>query len=377
MANVAIQSVVKRYGNFVIMPNLSLDVDDGEFCVLVGPSGCGKSTLLRMIAGLESISSGTVSIDGQVVNDRLPSDRDIAMVFQDYALYPHMNVKNNLSFAMRMRGDAAAEIEKRVSYAAKVLQIESLLERKPKALSGGQRQRVAMGRAIVREPKVFLFDEPLSNLDAKLRAEMRAEIKRLHQRLSATMIYVTHDQVEAMTLADKIVVLRSGVIEQVGTPAELYRYPATTFVAGFIGSPAMNLIPGKLAANVDGAALPVVLPDGSRSPLPGIPRRGPKAEKGQPETEVLVGLRPEDLELVSADASGIWIKGWVDVVEPLGAEAVVLLKTGATLADATVPLTVRCPNDTAFKPGELIGVRIDPSKCALFDAADGQAIGYA
>ncbi|RDJ26691.1 sn-glycerol-3-phosphate ABC transporter ATP-binding protein UgpC [Bosea caraganae] len=375
MANVAINSVVKRYGSHVILPNLSLDIEDGEFCVLVGPSGCGKSTLLRMIAGLESISDGTVSIDGHVVNDRLPSDRDIAMVFQDYALYPHMNVKNNLSFAMRMRGDPAAEIEKRVSYAAKVLQIEPLLERKPKALSGGQRQRVAMGRAIVREPKVFLFDEPLSNLDAKLRVEMRAEIKRLHQRLSATMIYVTHDQVEAMTLADKIVVLRAGHIEQLGTPAELYRYPATTFVASFIGSPAMNLIPARLAQAIVG--LKAILPDGSQSALPVLARPGVKAEQAKAGTDVLVGLRPEDLELVAADAPDIWMTGWVDVVEPLGAEALVLVKTGPEQAQATIPLTVRSPNDCGFRPGERVGLRIDASKCALFDAGDGQAIGYA
>jgi ABC-type sugar transport system ATPase subunit len=231
-----------------------------------------------------------------------------------------------------------------------------------------------MGRAIVREPKVFLFDEPLSNLDAKLRVEMRAEIKRLHQRLSATMIYVTHDQVEAMTLADKIVVLRSGHIEQVGTPAELYRYPATTFVASFIGSPAMNLIPGTLAAAEGG--LRVALPDGSQSTLPAFVRPGVKAGQAEPGTDIYVGLRPEDMELVSADAPGIWMTGWVDVVEPLGAEALVLVKTGAVQAQATMPLTVRCPNDCSFKIGERVGVRIDATKCALFDAADGQAIGY-
>jgi multiple sugar transport system ATP-binding protein len=375
MADVSIKSVVKRFGSLVIMPDLSLDIKDGEFCVLVGPSGCGKSTLLRMIAGLESISDGTVSIGGQVVNNRLPSDRDIAMVFQDYALYPHMSVRHNLSFAMRMRGESKAEIEKRVNYAAKVLQIEPLLERKPKALSGGQRQRVAMGRAMVREPKVFLFDEPLSNLDAKLRVEMRAEIKRLHRRLSVTMIYVTHDQVEAMTLADRIVVLRTGHIEQVGTPGELYRYPATTFVASFIGSPAMNLIPGKLA-EADGR-LVVGLPDGNQSTMPILARRGVRADQARPGTEVLIGLRPEDMELVAADAPGVWMRGWVDVVEPLGAEALVLVRTGPSQAQAAVLLTVRCPNDCAYKPGDFVGVAIDSSRCAVFDAANGQAVGYA
>src|ERR1700729_94432 len=242
MAEVALRNVIKRYDDVEAVRSISLDIPDNEFVVLVGPSGCGKSTTLRMIAGLEEVTSGDISIGGEVVNDRPPKDRDIAMVFQNYALYPHMSVFENMSFGLKLRKFPKEEIRKRVDHAARILDITELLDRKPKALSGGQRQRVAMGRAIVRNPKVFLFDEPLSNLDAKLRVQMRTEIKRVHQKVKTTTVYVTHDQVEAMTLADRVVVMNAGLIEQVGTPNDLYHSPATKFVAGFIGSPAMNFI---------------------------------------------------------------------------------------------------------------------------------------
>src|SRR5687767_918095 len=248
MAQVSIRGARKSYGNVEVIHGVDLDVTDGEFVVLVGPSGCGKSTLLRMIAGLETITGGTVSIAGKVVNEVEPADRDIAMVFQNYALYPHMSVYDNMAYGLRNRGVAKPDIERRVAEAAKLLAIDTFLKRKPRELSGGQRQRVAMGRAIVREPQAFLFDEPLSNLDAKLRVQMRAEIRRLHNRLKATSIFVTHDQIEAMTMADTIVVMNQGRVEQVGAPGEVYRFPATRFVATFIGSPAMNLLPGRVTS---------------------------------------------------------------------------------------------------------------------------------
>ena len=257
MAEVALRNVVKRYDDVVAVSNISLDIPNHEFVVLVGPSGCGKSTTLRMIAGLEEISSGEISIGGEVVNDLPPKDRDIAMVFQNYALYPHMTVAENMSFGLKLRKFPKAEIKQRVNNAARILDITELLARRPKQLSGGQRQRVAMGRAIVRNPKVFLFDEPLSNLDAKLRVQMRTEIKRVHQKVKTTTVYVTHDQVEAMTLADRVVVMHHGKIEQIGTPNELYHHPKTRFVAGFIGSPAMNFIPAKLEMNGSGLTLRV------------------------------------------------------------------------------------------------------------------------
>src|SRR5580692_4372549 len=255
MAEVALRSLVKRYDNVEAVRSIDLDIPNNEFVVLVGPSGCGKSTTLRMIAGLEEITSGEIFIGGEVVNDLPPKDRDIAMVFQDYALYPHMTAYENMSFGLRLRKFSKAEIRQRVEHAARILDITELLDRRPKALSGGQRQRVAMGRAIVRNPKVFLFDEPLSNLDAKLRVQMRTEIKRVHQKVKTTTVYVTHDQVEAMTLADRVVVMNDGRIEQVGRPHDLYHMPKTRFVAGFIGSPAMNLLPGRLEQNGDGLLL--------------------------------------------------------------------------------------------------------------------------
>src|SRR5712672_2554369 len=266
MADVALRSVVKRFDDVEAVRSIDLDIPNNEFVVLVGPSGCGKSTTLRMIAGLEEVTSGDILIDGELVNDLPPKDRDIAMVFQNYALYPHMTAYENMSFGLRLRKTAKAEIRQRVEHAARILAITDLLDRRPKALSGGQRQRVAMGRAIVRNPKVFLFDEPLSNLDAKLRVQMRTEIKRIHQKVKTTTVYVTHDQVEAMTLADRVVVMHSGKIEQIGTPNDLYHHPKTRFVAGFIGSPAMNLVSARL--ETDGSGLSVRLSDTLTFPVP-------------------------------------------------------------------------------------------------------------
>ena len=307
MTRVQIRQAGKTFGALDVLKSVSVDIDDGQFVVLVGPSGCGKSTLLRMIAGLEPISFGEIDIGGRVVNDLPPKDRDIAMVFQSYALYPHMTVAQNMGFALKLKGTPSDEIKAKVDRAAEILSLSALLDRLPKQLSGGQRQRVAMGRAIVRDPEVFLFDEPLSNLDAKLRVQMRAEIKELHQRLKTTTIYVTHDQVEAMTMADKIVVMRDGSIEQVGDPLELYDRPCNTFVAGFIGSPSMNFIQGEMTTagftTSDGIVLPT-LPN------------APSAAK-------IYGIRPEHFHL---DENGISIE--VAVTEPTGAETMVLGRLG-------------------------------------------------
>src|SRR3954469_12215416 len=290
MADVALRSVVKRFDDVEAVRSIDLDIPNNEFVVLVGPSGCGKSTTLRMIAGLEEITSGNILIDGEVVNDLPPKDRDIAMVFQNYALYPHMTAFENMSFGLKLRKFPKAEIKARVENAARILDITELLERKPRALSGGQRQRVAMGRAIVRNPKVFLFDEPLSNLDAKLRVQMRTEIKRVHQKVMTTTVYVTHDQVEAMTLADRVVVMNGGRIDQIGTPHELYHTPRTKFVAGFIGSPAMNFIPCRLEENA--GALSARLSDtlALRIPEERTARYRPHAGK-----QLILGLRPEHI----------------------------------------------------------------------------------
>jgi multiple sugar transport system ATP-binding protein len=306
MAQVVIKDTYKRYGSVQVLHDINIDIEDGEFIVLVGPSGCGKSTLLRMVAGLEPITAGTVEIGDRVVNDLEPKERDIAMVFQSYALYPHMTVEQNMGFALKLAGVSKTETAERVGRAAAILGLDALLQRQPKQLSGGQRQRVAMGRAIVRNPQVFLFDEPLSNLDAKLRVQMRAEIKELHQRLKTTTIYVTHDQVEAMTMADRIVVMKDGVIEQMGAPLDLYDAPETTFVAGFIGSPSMNFIKGR--ATPDG----FLTADGSMLPLP----------PGRDGVE-LYGLRPEHITI---DAKGV--PAQVVVVEPMGSETQVLFRLG-------------------------------------------------
>ena len=315
MANLSIQNVHKTYDKLEVIHGLNLDIAHNEFVVLVGPSGCGKSTMLRMIAGLEDITAGEILIGGRVVNNVEPKNRNIAMVFQNYALYPHMSVFRNISFGLRAARLPKDQVEQRVQEAARVLGLEDLLERKPAQLSGGQRQRVAMGRAIVRDPEVFLFDEPLSNLDAKLRHQMRTEIKRLHQRVQTTIVYVTHDQVEAMTLADRIVIMRDGYIQQVGAPRDVYHYPANTFVAGFIGSPAMNMLRGT-TETVDGQ-LHVRLDNGLAVPL-----TTQQASRLAPRRPVVLGIRPEDVTLAngSTSASSWTVQGRIDVVEPLGSE---------------------------------------------------------
>jgi len=316
MARVDLKNVVKRFGKVEVVHGIDLEINDVEFVVLVGPSGCGKSTTLRMVAGLEEISDGEIYIDDQRVNDVAPKDRGVAMVFQNYALYPHMNVYNNMAFGLKLQKTPKPEIEERVQRAAGTLGLTEYLKRKPHELSGGQRQRVAMGRAIVRNPKVFLFDEPLSNLDAKLRTQMRIEIKLLHQKVQNTIIYVTHDQVEAMTLADRIVVMRDGYIEQVGAPLDIFENPVNTFVAGFIGSPPMNLVPARLEAAA--AGLVMIFEGGLRVPVP--TRRDAKLQAGM---DVIMGLRTEDLTIDNGDTHlpEEWkTEGLVEVVEPLGSE---------------------------------------------------------
>ncbi len=331
MANVTLQNVYKIYKgdkgkDVTAVEDFNLEVRDREFIVFVGPSGCGKSTTLRMIAGLEEISKGEVAIDGKVVNDIPPKDRDIAMVFQNYALYPHMSVYENLAFGLKLRKYPKEEIDKRVQDAASILGLDSYLERKPKKLSGGQRQRVAVGRAIVRQPKVFLFDEPLSNLDAKMRVQMRTELIKLHQRLQATMIYVTHDQVEAMTMGDRIVVMKDGVIQQVDAPMRLYKEPANLFVAGFLGSPPMNLVQGSIRTSGDNISFKEI--DGGTIELSFNHRPELRAYSGK---DVVLGIRAEDVELVQGveRPSGGRFQGVVDVIEPMGAETYFYVQTGA------------------------------------------------
>jgi ABC-type sugar transport system ATPase subunit len=345
VATVELRDVRKRFGDVQVVHGVDLAIADGEFVVLVGPSGCGKSTLLRIVAGLEDASEGQVLIDGALVNEREPKDRDVAMVFQDYALYPHMSVAQNMGFSLRWRGVDKAEIARRVQQAAQVLDIAHLLERRPRELSGGQRQRVAMGRAIVRDPKVFLFDEPLSNLDAKLRVQMRTEIKRLRDRLRATTIYVTHDQVEAMTLADRIVVMQGGLVQQIGTPEEIYDRPATTFVASFMGAPAMNLLPGWVEA---GRA---VLPDGTALALDRAAAEGP----------AVIGIRPERLIwLPPGSAAPMAIEGRAAVVEPLGSETLV------TLDIAGSELHARVPSRSVRRAGETVRLALEAEEIHLF-----------
>ncbi|MDH3663548.1 MAG: sn-glycerol-3-phosphate ABC transporter ATP-binding protein UgpC [Alphaproteobacteria bacterium] len=325
MADVSIRKVVKRYGKTEVIHGLDLEIPHNEFLVMVGPSGCGKSTMLRMIAGLEDISAGEIWIDGRMVNNVEPKNRNIAMVFQNYALYPHMSVRRNIGFGLRAARLPKAEVEQRVLTAAKTLGLDDLLERKPAELSGGQRQRVSMGRAIVRDPSVFLFDEPLSNLDAKLRNQMRTEIKKLHRQVETTIVYVTHDQVEAMTLADRIVVLRDGHIQQIGTPLELFHEPANLFVAGFIGSPAMNFIDGHLESLSTSPAVRL----GQDLVLPIVRPLGAKARDGM---NVVVGIRPDDLELAPngpAGPSAYRMQAPINVVEPMGTETMVFLEFAA------------------------------------------------
>jgi multiple sugar transport system ATP-binding protein len=359
MASVKLVNATKVYDNNVTaITRANLSIEDKEFVVLVGPSGCGKSTLLRMIAGLEDITSGKILIDGKVVNEVPPRDRDIAMVFQNYALYPHMSVYDNMAFGLKMRKMEKAEIRKRVNEAAEILQILDYLDRKPRALSGGQRQRVALGRAIVRKPKVFLFDEPLSNLDAKLRVQTRIEINRLHKTLQTTMIYVTHDQVEAMTMGDKIVVMKAGVIQQVDSPMNLYNNPANKFVAGFIGSPSMNFITGK----IESGKTPRF-----KAGLFSIPVSPAIAKKlkAQSRNEIILGIRPEHLSLPDRAKPKRGSRAQavtVDVVEPIGNETLIYLR------DGDIPLCVRRTEPVRVKSGERIGVLFDPAKIQFFDA---------
>ena len=337
MADVSIRKVVKEYeGGVQAVKGIDLEIKDHEFVVLVGPSGCGKSTTLRMIAGLEDITSGEIAIDDVVVNDVPPKDRDIAMVFQNYALYPHMTVAENMSFGLRLKRYPKAEIKQRVDEAARILDIVELLDRKPKALSGGQRQRVAMGRAIVRNPKVFLFDEPLSNLDAKLRVQMRIEIKRVHQKVRTTTVYVTHDQVEAMTLADRVVVMNHGLIEQVGPPTELYNNPKTRFVAGFIGSPAMNFIPARIEAASD--SLMLNLGNGISLPVP--PDIKARFANLVGKDNLSLGIRPEHLTEMrpTLENGQVPLATHIDVTEPMGMETIVYFKlNGANVCGRVNP----------------------------------------
>ncbi|KAA0969016.1 sn-glycerol-3-phosphate ABC transporter ATP-binding protein UgpC [Aureimonas fodinaquatilis] len=358
MASVLIADLKKYYGDAPVLHGLSFDIQDGEFVVLVGPSGCGKSTLLRMIAGLEEISEGTVSIDGTVVNDLPPKRRDLAMVFQSYALYPHMTVAENMGFSLRVAKRPKPEIAQKVEEAARVLDLTNYLHRYPRHLSGGQRQRVAMGRAIVRDPKVFLFDEPLSNLDAKLRGQMRAEIRSLHKRLGATTIYVTHDQTEAMTMADKIVVLRDGRIEQVGSPATIYREPANEFVAGFIGTPPMNFFDGRVENGADGFGVSI-----AGVFVPFFPTRDVQAG-----SDVRMGVRPRHLRI--AGTGEVAFDFTVEVVEPTGDEVEVRGQLFGQVATLVIPMQ-------DVKEGEILPVTFDTHTAHLFDGQTLERIAKA
>ena len=355
MASVTLQKVAKNYGSVRILHGVDLEIADGEFVVLVGPSGCGKSTLLRMIAGLEEVSDGEIRIGERLVNDVAPKDRDIAMVFQSYALYPHMDVSSNMGFSLLLKKAEKATIDKRVGSAAGRLGLDSYLQRLPRQLSGGQRQRVAMGRAIVRDPKVFLFDEPLSNLDAKLRVHMRAEIKALHQQLKTTSVYVTHDQIEAMTMADRIVVMHDGFVQQVGAPLELYDRPVNIFVAGFIGSPGMNFLPATVRKDGKTSA---VLADGQALAVPdGLPLKDGDA--------LTVGLRPEHIHLAEDGP----LKAEVEVVEPLG------LSTQFYVKLASQQVCVFVMGRSNVRPGDMVRLSADPAALHLFDPKSGNRVG--
>ncbi|TAT76552.1 ABC transporter ATP-binding protein [Rhizobium ruizarguesonis] len=347
MASVSVANARKSYGHFEVLHGVDIDIQDGEFVILVGPSGCGKSTLLRMIAGLEEISAGRISIGSKVVNNVAPKERDIAMVFQSYALYPHLTVEANMGFSLKLAKAPKAQTKQRVREAAEILGLEHLLDRYPRNPSGGQRQRVAMGRAIVRNPQVFLFDEPLSNLDAKLRVQMRSEIKQLHQRLKTTTIYVTHDQIEAMTMADRIVVMRDGFVEQIGSPLDLYDRPANLFVAGFIGSPAMNLIRGQVSTS---GPLELITDGGGRLPLP----EAASLDRG---ARLIYGIRPEHLTIGQGP-----VAAEVVLVEPTGAEIQVTTKFG------TDPLVATVRERLDLRAGDNIVITPDLSKLHLFDA---------
>ena len=350
MSNLTLSQLVKTYGQTEVLHSINLAIEDGEFVVLVGPSGCGKSTTLRLIAGLEEVTSGTIEIGGTVVNNLEPKERDIAMVFQNYAIYPHMTVRKNIGFGLRSSKMPRADKEKRIDEIAEILGMSDLLTRKPSQLSGGQRQRVAIGRAMVRDPAVFLFDEPLSNLDAQLRTQMRLEIKKLHQRVGATIVFVTHDQVEAMTMADRIVIMKDGYIQQVGTPSEVYHAPANTFVASFIGSPAMNMIP----ATVSGGALQI---DGGATLPFEIGIAG--------DRKVTLGIRPEDLEPVDGPAL---ISGAVNVREPLGHET--LIHVGTSHGDIIAKADGRTPPDV----GKTVNLAAEAQNIHIFDPESGAAL---
>ena len=366
MADVRIKALQKSYGAVPAVRGVDLDIKDGEFAVLVGPSGCGKSTLLRTIAGLETATAGTIEIGGEVVNDMRPRDRDVAMVFQDYALYPHMNVARNVGFGLKARKFPKHEIEKRVNSAAAMLGITSLLDRYPRQLSGGQRQRVAIGRAIVRNPKLFLFDEPLSNLDAQLRDEMRGEIKRLHQEIATTMIYVTHDQIEAMTLADRIVLMRDGVIEQQGAPLDLFERPASRFVAGFLGSPKMNFLPAVLARTASGDAVRINGQDVDLQLPAGRVASGP-ADGAQ----VILGLRPEHISRASGAVpalGSVRLQTTIELLQPTGS------RSYATFSLGGQPVVAELQAHDVSRPGESIAMDVNLRRAAIFDAATERAI---
>jgi multiple sugar transport system ATP-binding protein len=368
MAHVVVKKLIKKYGELQVVHGIDFEINNGEFVVLVGPSGCGKSTILRMIAGLEMVTGGEIVIDDEVVNDVPPRERDIAMVFQDYALYPHMSVRQNLGFGLKMRGAGRAEVAAAVKRTAEILQIESLLERKPKELSGGQRQRVAIGRAIAREPELFLFDEPLSNLDAKLRVDMRTQIKRLHMAFKTTSVYVTHDQVEAMTLADRIVVLRAGVIEQIGTPAQLYADPINIFVAGFIGSPTMNFLKARLVVDNGGVA---VVPHGG-PPLK-VPDRLAAIYQKHAGKDVVFGIRPEHLtnawtEQDRGVLAPLALK--VEIAEPLGADTLIFSKVG----DQEV--ICRTTPEAGAATGATMTLQANMNHMHVFDRDSGLALGH-
>lgn len=366
MASLELRNVQKSYGNSQIatLKDIALKIDAGEFLILVGPSGCGKSTLMNCIAGLENITGGEILVDGEDISQASPKDRDIAMVFQSYALYPTMSVRDNIAFGLKMRKVPAAKIEEEVARVAKLLQIEPLLERKPSQLSGGQQQRVAMGRALARRPKIYLFDEPLSNLDAKLRVEMRTEIKLMHQRLKTTTVYVTHDQIEAMTLGDKVAVMKDGVIQQFGTPHEIYNNPANLFVASFIGSPPMNFVPLRIRQR-DGRWVGVLNSEQGSCELP-LPIT---SDDGLRDRELILGIRPEQIGLAPAGSADFSLAVDIEVVEPTGPDTLMVFTLNQVKA------CCRLAPDQAPRVGETLNLQFDPRKALLFDAQTGERLG--
>ena len=368
MASLELRNVQKNYGNSQIatLKDIALKIDAGEFLILVGPSGCGKSTLMNCIAGLENITGGEILVDGEDISQASPKDRDIAMVFQSYALYPTMSVRDNIAFGLKMRKVPAAKIEEEVARVAKLLQIEPLLERKPSQLSGGQQQRVAMGRALARRPKIYLFDEPSSNPDAKLRGEMRTEIKLMHQRLKTTTVYVTHDQIEAMTLGDKVAVMKDGVIQQFGTPHEIYNNPANLFVASFIGSPPMNFVPLRIRQR-DGRWVGVLNSEQGSCELP-LPIT---SDEGLRDRELILGIRPEQIGLSNGSAADLSLLVDIEVVEPTGPDTLVVFALNQVKA------CCRLAPDQAPRVGETLNLQFDPRKVLLFDAQSGERLGLA